>query len=154
MGLKYPKRNGKIMSFKSVTLLQGATLFEGLQGVTVTANVEGDDPVYGAGTKALGRTRGELHVEFTVTLLAEEFFAFNRSNPGILDLEFSFTVLFEEGAKRGRVEIVAGKFNEIPIEAEGTGATTIELSGTALDCLIDGVSIMLGDATSGALVAI
>lgn len=146
MALQYFKRNGYLYSFKSVSLLEGAELFKGLSAISVNPTVEGRDLFYGSGTKAYGRPRGHLMVEVSATFVAEAFFDIVAKHPTILDEEFNLSVVFEEGPRRDVIDLVSLTFEGIDKSAEGTEATTVELSGTAIDCLINKRSVMGGDA--------
>lgn len=144
--LQYPRSDQRLYSFKSVQLLSGADVFRGLTAASVKPSVEGRELVYGNGTKAYGRPRGHLKVEAKCKFIADAFFEWASANAPILDTEFSFSFEFAEGPQRNVIDIIQLCFDEAPVETEGTDATEVELSGMAVDCLIDGKSLMRGDA--------
>lgn len=146
MALQYHKRNGFLYSFKSVSLLEGSELFKGLSAISVNPTVEGRDMFYGTGTKAYGRPRGHLMVEISATFVAEAFFDIMAKHPTILDEEFTLSLVNEEGSRRDVIDLISVTFEGIDMSQEGTEATTVELSGSAIDFLINKKSVMGGDA--------
>lgn len=146
--LNYPKRDGWLYSHKSTTFYEGPKLIEGLTAVKANPSIEGRDPVHGQGVIAYGFPRGKMQVEIGLTFVAEAFFDFvnDPEHDAYLDRIYTFTYTFEEGSRRDRVQIIGAHLIGSPIETEGEEGTVIELSGGALNMLINGKSIIRGDA--------
>lgn len=146
MAISYPRRNGFLYSFQSFSLLEGAELFKGIQAVKFSPKIEGKKIVFGSGRKGAGRVRGQLMVEASITFLADAFFEFVRTRPFFLDQEFDLVGVCEEGSRRDKIEIIGLSFDSVDLSFEGTDETKGECPGNAYDLLINGVSVVEGDA--------
>lgn len=133
----YPKRDGFLFSFKSVTLLDGVELWTGLTSVQVKGTVDGRDPFYGQGSKAIGFPRGNLKVEMELKFHGEGFFDWQQAHPSFLTESFDdLTLAIEEGPKRAMIVIVGPTLTGGELESEGTDPMEFTLPGLALDILM------------------
>lgn len=146
--LQYPRSNSRLYSFKSTQVLSGADVFEGLMAVSVKAEIEGRDLVFGSGPIAYGRPRGQLKIEFSMTFVADAFYSFARANPQFMDTEYDLTFVQEEGAARDVIDIRQILFDSFEINPEGTDATEIEVPGQAINLFLNNQPLMFGDALS------
>lgn len=153
MALTYPKRNGYLYSFQSVSVLQGSEFFKGLQSVSFTPSVDGRDRPKGTGPKALGVTRGTLKVDVELTFESTSFFEWIKAHPQWLFEHFDLTVVYEEGATRDVIDLVQVTFDDSEVKAEGTEAIKVAIKGQAIDVLINKVSVSPGDSLGQAGIA-
>lgn len=138
----YPNRGKFLYSFKSLSLLNGAEVFEGLTSLGVNVTIEGREMLYGNGMRAYGRTRGNLQVEVEAKFAAEAFFDFQKAHPQFLTELFTFTVVNEESSRRDVIELVELSFEGADLPSEGTAPSEVTLSGMALDVLINDQSVI------------
>lgn len=137
MAFGYPKRDGFLFSFKSVTLLDGVELWKGLTSVSVKGNVDGREPFYGQGSKAVGFPRGNLKVELELKFHGEAFFDWRSAHPSFLTEQFDdLTLAIEEGSKREMIVIVGTTITGGELESEGTDPMEFSLPGLATDILM------------------
>lgn len=146
MALSYPNRNGYLYSFQSTQVLEGGELFKGLLGGKVNPKIDGRKVVMGNGRKAYGRTRGQLMVEGELTFLADSFLEYQRTKPGFFDLLHNLVVVFEEGDRRDKIQLVELSLDSVDVSFEGTEEIRAVLPFTALDCLINDQQLVEGDA--------
>ncbi|MBK6515802.1 MAG: hypothetical protein IPG04_17305 [Polyangiaceae bacterium] len=150
MPAAHPQRQRFVYSRKSWSLLNGSEVFAGIKEMSIDVTVDGRDRPFGTGTKSQGVTRGELKVEGEITFFLEPFMDFYRANPGLLGLLFdSFTGAWLEGEASETVTLQLVTFDSIGNEVAGTEATEVKVKIAAQDFLINGVSVMPGDALGG-----
>jgi hypothetical protein len=146
MALQYPNRNGFLYSFQSTQVLEGGELFKGLLGGKVSPKIDGRKMVTGNGRIAYGRTRGQLMVEGSLTFLADAFFDYQRDKPAFFDLIHNLVVVFEEGSRRDKIALVELTLDSVDVSFEGTEELRVEIPFAAIDCLINDLSLVQGDA--------
>ncbi len=151
MPVHYPKRNGFLYSFKSVQLLQGAQLFDGLMQVEANPSVDGGDAVFGTGPKGLGAPIGELHIELSFKMLLKSFFLYTKSRPNWMFEYYNLTLVNQEGSDRDRITLETVRITGTTIPSEGTDATVVEAEGWALDMRMNGKSICNRGSQAGAI---
>lgn len=146
MALQYPNRNGYLYSFQSTQVLEGGELFKGLLGGKVNPKIDGRKMVMGNGRIAYGRTRGQLMVEGELTFLADAFYDYQRTKPGFFDLIHDIVVVFEEGDRRDKIQIIQLTLDAVDVSFEGTEELRAVLPFAAINCLVNDQSLIEGDA--------
>lgn len=137
MAMQYPNRRNFLFAFSSLTLLEGADLWNGLAAVNINPSVDGADAYYGQGTKPIGHLRGRFKAEMEIKFHGEAFFDWARKHPSFLTELFDDLVCaIEEGARREQIIIVGPRFTGGALESEGTDAMEFTLPGMALDILM------------------
>jgi hypothetical protein len=136
MPLQYPKRGGFLYSFKSVEVLEGAEIWNGLLSVKRVMKIDGRSLLHGNRRRAYGRPRGNAEAELEVKFVYEAYFDYVKNHPGILMEEFNPTIINEEGSRRDAIKIVGLTFENDDATQEGTDASEVTLSGMAIDVLI------------------
>lgn len=143
---QYPERQRFLYSRKSFALRQGPDLFAGLLGMSVDITIEGADPLFGTGMVPLGEPRGEIKVEGELTFPLRPFFEFAHANQPILMQRFNFTGVFQEGSQNDTVGLRTCRIMGVNWSLEGTEATEITVPFRAYDFLLNGKSMVEGDA--------
>ena len=147
MGLQYPRRNRFLYSLKSLEVQEGAELWKGITQFSVAVEIEGRDPLYGTGVYAYGKPRGQVKIDVTCRFEGKSFYEFHKAHPQFLDEFFDIVGTLQEGADRDTIELRQLTFEGAnPVEVEGTEAMEVEISGSAIEFLINGEPVMHGDA--------
>jgi hypothetical protein len=142
MPLGYPNRGTFNMSFKSLSLLEGADEFEGLTSLNINTTIDGRERPYGNGMRPYAPTRGNLVIEVEAKFLLDYAHDFIKGHPQFLTEIFNFTVVNEEGPRRHVVQLKDVTFEGCDMPAEGTGPSEITFSGSASDIMINGQSVI------------
>ncbi len=136
MGLLYPNRSGFIESFKSVNLLEGADVFDGLRKVELTPEISGAETVKTNRRKPQGHVAGDASITGSMTLLYRSALDYQQKHPFFLYEIHSLTFTTEERVDFTTVAIEGLRWLSFPILAEGTNAIEVEVKFEALDCLM------------------
>jgi hypothetical protein len=137
MPLTYPKRNGYLYTFKSVEVLEGAAVWNGILSVGWTGTMDGADVVHGNKVLPYGHIRGNAKTTLEVKFVAEAYFDWLRDHPGALqEILPAVVVKNQEGSRIDAVKLVGLRFTEVDGPSEGTDANEITKPANALDLLI------------------
>jgi hypothetical protein len=145
MAIDYPQRQGFLHSLKSVEVYEGPELYKGVTGVKWSVKIEDREAVYGTGVERYGQTRGHgvisVEIEFEITSAAE----FIVNNEGILMLKKDIVLSAREAGSQRKLEFIGLTFDELDGAYE-SGPSKLTIPGTADKFLIDGKSVLIGDA--------
>jgi hypothetical protein len=145
MALDYPKRQGFVLSHKSAVFAINGEEVRGIKSIEITPSIDGREGVYDNGPRALGFTRGQGTVEFTITWdygHAREWAAGAGLTRGILMRSaFTISATYEELGVIRTVLVDGATFTSWPTSSEGTAAMEVALPGMAIDAQHDGESL-------------
>lgn len=93
---KYPKVNGRVLSYASCEFQVDGEIITGIKSITYKDSIE-RSKARGAGRQPLGRTSGEYDSEGSMTMLREDFHALiKRFGNGWMDKSFDVVVTYAE----------------------------------------------------------
>lgn len=131
-----------LRTFVGSQVMEGAFLFENCQGIEVSVKREGGKPVSGGNSrKPAGNTVGQVSFSGTIKLLLDNCLAYVNANQDFMRLEHTFTLSIQEGAVRDKITVEGLVFTDLAFKLEGQDGITIDLPFTALDVLVNDVSL-------------
>ena len=136
MGLLYPNRSGFIESFKSVSVREGASIFDGLRKIEIAAEITGAETVKTNMRKPQGHVAGDASITGNMTLLYRSAMDNMTKNPFMLYEQHSLTFTTEERVDFTTIAIEGLRWLKFPVMSEGTDAIEVEVGYEALDVLI------------------
>lgn len=129
-------------SFQHCNLLEGAFIFSGLRGIEVNAKREGGKPIMMTNSrKAVGNTVGQVSFDGTLKLLFDDAILYQKAQADLFGAEHTFTISIDSGSLRDKIAVSGLVFTSIGYKFEGTDEIEVDLPFTALDVLVNDVSL-------------
>lgn len=136
MGLFYPNRAGFIESLKSVSVQEGASIFDGIRKVEVMPDIGGADTVSTNKRKPAGHVAGDIKIPGAFTLLYRSAIDYATKQPDFMYRLHSLQFTAEELPNFSKIALVGVRFLGWPFSAEGTDAIEIEMKFNCMDILV------------------
>lgn len=137
-----PRINGNFPDFSSITVyIRGKASF-GVTEITYKSTRE-PGKVRGAGSRKLGRTRGEFDHEASIKMLREDAVALRQAlGPGYMEVEFDLTVVYQfKGGDLVTDKIFGAVITEDDTSnSSGTDALSISFPLDVMDINYNGLS--------------
>ncbi len=146
MAFGYPSSGGFLFSHKSLTITEGPNVIGGCTSLSLNPKIDGSEPLYATGTKALGFPRGNFICDVELEFAMGPWADFITSYPGYLSRLFTFTFVYQEGDQSLEITVEDLRFTETDMSSSDTEASKVSLTGQALDIKINGESMADGDA--------
>lgn len=139
MANEYPLINGVRTSWAEIELRAKGRSRYGVKEVSYSSSLEPGE-VHGAGVRKLGRTRGVLKHEASITMLKEEADEFvGELGPGFGEVSFEAVVSYAEGAKTKVDTIVGCRIKNISnSHQQGNEGLTVKLDLDVMEILYSG----------------
>lgn len=149
LSIPYPLVNGHRYSFASIEARFNGLPFIGFSAINYKPSLKAG-MVYGSRPQALGRTRGKQEITFDFEMYRLEFELFKATlglaGVGFGETSFETIVQYSEGALQPVVTdtILSARIEEVDLSnADGTDASKVKCTCSAMNILLNGVSIAI-----------
>lgn len=150
MPVSYPLVNGSRCSWADLEIKVNRKLAQAIQEISFSSKLEPGE-VRGAGTRLMGRTRGQETHEASITLLAEEWHELlGQLGDAFGEKPFDISISYRLGDESSAAKIHTAQILGCRIKGvddshqQGTDATKVKLDLHPMDIIRDGKRISSG----------